>query len=204
MCGRGPASVQEIWFWRGIAELVTGRLYRGGRWEADVDERNRREFGEFVSARSAALIGLAYVLTADQHAAEDLLQTALTRAAARWGRIHSAPEAYVRQIMYREQISSWRRRARRRETAMAEPPDQAVVADTGTEARLIVRDALRALPAGKRAALVLRYLEDLPEAQVADILGCSVGTVRSQTSKAITQLRSVLALAGLSSIEEGS
>jgi RNA polymerase sigma-70 factor (sigma-E family) len=169
-----------------------------------VDERDRREFGEFVAARSGALIGLAYVLTADQHAAEDLLQTALTRAAARWGRIHSAPEAYVRQIMYREQISSWRRRARRRETAMAEPPDQAVVADTGTEARLIVWEALRALPAGKRAVLVLRYLEDLPEAQVADILGISVGTVRSQTSKAITQLRSVLALAGLSSTEAGS
>ena len=87
---------------------------------------------------------------------------------------------------------------------MAEPPDQAVVADTGAEARLIVREALRALPAGKRAVLVLRYLEDLPEAQVADILGCSVGTVRSQTSKAIAQLRSVLASAGLSSTEAGS
>ena len=125
-------------------------------------------------------MGLAYVLTANQHAAEDLLQTALTRAAARWGRIHGAPEAYVRQIMYREQISSWRRRARRRETTMADPPDQAVVADTGAEARVILQEALRALPAGKRAVLVLRYLEDLPEAQVASILGCSVGTVRSQ------------------------
>ena len=149
-------------------------------------------------------MGLAYVLTANQHAAEDLLQTALTRAAARWGRIHSAPEAYVRQIMYREQISSWRRRARRRETTMADPPDQAVVADTGAEARVILQEALRALPAGKRAVLALRYLEDLPEAQVASILGCSVGTVRSQTSKAITQLRSVLASAGLSSTEAGS
>jgi RNA polymerase sigma-70 factor (sigma-E family) len=169
-----------------------------------VNERDRREFGEFAAARSGALISLAYVLTADQHAAEDLLQTALTRAAARWGRIHSDPEAYVRQIMYREQISSWRRRARRRETTMADPPDQAVVADTGAEARLILREALRALPAGKRAVLVLRYLEDLPEAQVASILGCSVGTVRSQTSKAITQLRSLLASAGLSSTEARS
>jgi RNA polymerase sigma-70 factor (sigma-E family) len=168
-----------------------------------VNERDRREFGEFVAARSGALIGLAYVLAADQHAAEDLLQTALTRAAARWGRIHSAPEAYVRQIMYREQISSWRRRARRRETTMADPPDQAVVADAGADTRLIVREALRALPAGKRAVLVLRYLEDLPEAQVAGILGCSAGTVRSQTSKAITQLRSVLAAADLSSTEAG-
>ena len=145
-----------------------------------MNERDRREFGEFAAARSGALMGLAYVLTANQHAAEDLLQTALTRAAARWGRIHGAPEAYVRQIMYREQISSWRRRARRRETTMADPPDQAVVADTGAEARVILQEALRALPAGKRAVLVLRYLEDLPEAQVASILGCSVGTVRSQ------------------------
>ena len=169
-----------------------------------MNERDRREFGEFAAARSGALMGLAYVLTANQHAAEDLLQTALTRAAARWGRIHGAPEAYVRQIMYREQISSWRRRARRRETTMADPPDQAVVADTGAEARVILQEALRALPAGKRAVLVLRYLEDLPEAQVASILGCSVGTVRSQTSKAITQLRSVLASAGLSSTEAGS
>ena len=69
---------------------------------------------------------------------------------------------------------------------------------------MILQEALRALPAGKRAVLVLRYLEDLPEAQVASILGCSVGTVRSQTSTAITQLRSVLASAGLSSTEAGS
>ena len=168
-----------------------------------MNERDRQEFGEFVAARSGALIAMAYVLTADQHAAEDLLQTALTRAAARWGRIHSAPEAYVRKIMYREQISSWRRRARRPETVVSDLPDQAVVGDTGADTRLILQDALRALPPGKRAVLVLRYLEDLPEAQVAGVLGCSVGTVRSQTSKAITQLRSILASAGLSSTEAG-
>jgi RNA polymerase sigma-70 factor (sigma-E family) len=168
-----------------------------------VNERDRQEFAKFAAARSGTLIRLAYVLTADQHAAEDLLQTALTRAAARWGRIHGAPEAYVRQIMYREQVSSWRRRARRREVTMADPPDQAAGPVASAEARLDVQEALRALPAGKRAVLVLRYLEDLPEAQVADILGCSVGTVRSQTHKAITQLRSVLASAGLSSNEVG-
>jgi RNA polymerase sigma-70 factor (sigma-E family) len=167
-----------------------------------VDERARQEFADFAAARSAALIRLAYVLTGSQHAAEDLLQTALTSAAAKWGRIHTAPEPYVRQIMYREQVSGWRRRARRPETAMAQVPDQAAAAPaTSVEARLILQEALLALPAGKRAVLVLRYLEDLPEAQVAGILGCSVGTVRSQTHKAITQLRSSLALAGLSSTE---
>jgi len=168
-----------------------------------VNERDRQEFAKFAAARSGTLIRLAYVLTGDQHAAEDLLQTALTRAAARWGRIHAAPEAYVRQIMYREQVSSWRRRARRREVTMSDPPDQAAGPVASAEARLDLREALRALPAGKRAVLVLRYLEDLPEAQVADILGCSVGTVRSQTHKAITQLRSVLASADLSSNEVG-
>jgi RNA polymerase sigma-70 factor (sigma-E family) len=170
-----------------------------------VDERARDAFAAFAAARSGALIRLAYVLTGDQHAAEDLLQTALAKAAARWGRIHSAPEAYVRQIMYREQVSSWRRRARRREMTMADLPDRAAeVPATSEETRLSLQAALRALPAGKRAVLVLRYLEDLPEAQVADILGCSVGTVRSQTHKAITQLRSVLASAGLTKIEVGS
>ncbi len=116
-----------------------------------MDERARQDFAEFVAGRSAELLRLAYVLTADQHAAEDLLQSALTKAAARWGRIHSAPEAYVRQVMYREQVSWWRRRARRPVTVVArmpEPPaqDQMVMA----EARLALRDALLALPPGKR------------------------------------------------------
>jgi RNA polymerase sigma-70 factor (sigma-E family) len=154
-----------------------------------VDERARQDFAAFVAARSGALIRVAYVLTGDQHAAEDLLQSALTRAAAHWGRIHTAPEAYVRQIMYREQVSWWRRRARRPETAMAQPPEPPAGAPAASvEDRLAVQDALRALPARKRAVLVLRYLEDLPERQVAEILGCSVGTVRSQTHKAIAQL----------------
>jgi RNA polymerase sigma-70 factor (sigma-E family) len=169
-----------------------------------VEERIRQDFADFVAARSAALLRLAYVLTGDQHAAEDLLQTALTKAAARWGRIHSAPEGYVRQIMYREQVSGWRRRARRPVTVVAQVPelpaqDEMVMVD----ARLALRGALLALPPGKRVMLVLRYLEDLPEAQVADILGCSVGTVRSQTHKAIAQLRSVLPSLGLTSTEAG-
>lgn len=167
-----------------------------------MDERTRRDFTEFVVARSPELIRLAYVLAGNQHAAEDLLQNALTKAAAHWGRIHGAPEVYVRQILYREQVDGWRRRARRPETAVAqvpEPPagDPAI----SPEARLALQDALQALPARKRAVLVLRYLEDLPESQVAEILGCSVGTVRSQASKAIAQLRTVLPSLGLTSTE---
>jgi RNA polymerase sigma-70 factor (sigma-E family) len=148
------------------------------------------------------LLRLAHVLTGDRHAGEDLRQSALAKAAPHWGRIHGAPEGYVRRIMYREQVSWWRRRARRPEIAMADVPELPARDEVaGVEARLALRDALLALPPGKRVMLVLRYLEDLPEAQVADILGCSVGTVRSQTHKAIAQLRSVLPSLGQASTE---
>ena len=167
-----------------------------------MDERTRRDFGEFVAARSPELLRLAYVLTGDQHAAEDLMQGALTKAAAHWGRIHGAAEAYVRRVMYHEQVSWWRRRARRPEVAMAQVPELPAQDElAGVEARMALRDALLALPPGKRVMLVLRYLEDLPEGQVAEILGCSVGTVRSQTHKAIAQLRSVLPSLGQASTE---
>ena len=170
-----------------------------------MDERVRQDFTEFVTARSAELLRLAYVLTADRHAAEDLLQNTLIKAATHWGRIHSSPEAYVRRIMYREQVSLWRWRARRPETAMAqvpEPSERLEPDQAGTvEARLDLKGALLALPPRKRAVLVLRYLEDLPEDQVASILGCSVGTVRSQTHKAIAQLKLDLPSLGLSDTE---
>jgi RNA polymerase sigma-70 factor (sigma-E family) len=167
-----------------------------------VDEGARQDFTEFVAARSKQLIRLAYVLTGDQHSAQDLLQNALIKAAAHWGRIHSEPEAYVRRIMYREQVSWLRRRARRPETAMAQVPERAADDQVASvETRLTLQDALRALPPRKRAVLVLRSLEDMPESQVADILGCSVGTVRSQTHKAVAQLRSALPSLGLTSTE---
>ncbi len=167
-----------------------------------MDEGAQQEFAEFVAARSRRLIRLAYVLTGDQHAAEDLLQNALVKAAAHWGRIHTAPEAYVRRIMYREQVSWLRLRARRRETAMAQVPESLGGDETASvEARLALRDALLALPPRRRAVLVLRYLEDLPESQVAEIMGCSVGTVRSQSHRAVAQLRLVLPSLGLTSTE---
>ena len=167
-----------------------------------MDEGARQDFAEFVAARSRQLTRLAYVLTGDQYAAEDLLQNALIKAAANWGRIHTAPEAYVRRIMYREQASWLRRRARRRETSVAQVPEPAAGDDAASvEARLALRDALLALPPRRRAVLVLRYLEDLPESQVAEILGCSVGTVRSQSHRAIAQLRLALPSLGLTSTE---
>ncbi|MEW9529034.1 SigE family RNA polymerase sigma factor [Microbispora sp. NPDC049125] len=155
-----------------------------------MDAADERGFREFVSARAPALMRLAYLLTGgDQHSAEDLLQAALAKAVPRWGRMDD-PEAYIRQIMYRQQISWWRLAWRRRETAVADVPDRVGGDGTGdAELRMILRHALARLTPRQRAVLVLRYLEDLPEAEVARLLGCSVGTVRSTAHRSLARLR---------------
>jgi RNA polymerase sigma-70 factor (sigma-E family) len=154
-----------------------------------VDPTTRREFLEFCRARTSTLFRVAYGFTADQQLAEDLLQTALERTARRWERIDD-PEAYVRRVMYHEFISWWRR-WRRRETSVAEPPDRPDPADP-TEAadlRRSLRAALLRLGPRQRAVIVLRYLEDYSEREVAEILGCAPSTVSSQASRALARLR---------------
>ncbi|MFC8076804.1 SigE family RNA polymerase sigma factor [Streptomyces sp. NPDC057307] len=163
-----------------------------------MDATSQESFLEFVRNRSTALLRTAVLLSGgDRHAAEDLLQNALIKAAGRWHRIDE-PEAYVRQILYRQQVSRWRLKGRRKELSVAEPPDPgadtrtgAVGADTtgAAELRLVMREALSRLTARQRAVLVLRYFEDLPEADVARLLGCSVGTVRSTTHRSLARLR---------------
>ncbi|MFC8429990.1 SigE family RNA polymerase sigma factor [Streptomyces sp. NPDC057253] len=154
-------------------------------------------FRDFVDSRSSALLKTAVLLCGgDQHAGEDLLQNALVRAAGRWQKIDE-PEAYVRQVLYRQQVSRWRLKWPRRELSVAEPPEPAgtggTPADTAaaTELRLVMRQALSRLTARQRTVLVLRYFEDLPEADVARLLGCSVGTVRSTTHRSLARLRSL-------------
>lgn len=158
-----------------------------------VDDEAKARFGEFARARTAALIRVAYLLTGDQHAAEDLVQSALAKTYARWGSIrHEDPEGYVRTVMYREQVSWWRRR-RHRETVVGTPVDRACPdGSEGVDLRLAMRDALLRLPPAHRAVLVLRYFEDLTESQVAEVLDCSVGTVRSRTHRAVSRLRELL------------
>lgn len=161
---------------------------------ATMDVTDRDGFREFVANRSTALLRTAALLTGgDRHAAEDLLQNALVKAAGRWHRIEE-PEAYVRQILYRQQISRWRLKGWRRETSVAEPPDRAGNSDgTGAaDLRLVMRQALAQLTTRQRTVLVLRYFEDLPEAEVARLLGCSVGTVRSTTHRSLRKLREVV------------
>ncbi|GGJ97196.1 DNA-directed RNA polymerase sigma-70 factor [Streptomyces camponoticapitis] len=162
-----------------------------------MDATGQESFLEFVTNRSTALLRTAVLLSGgDRHAGEDLLQNALIKAAGRWHRIDE-PEAYVRQILYRQQVSRWRLKGRRKELTVADPPDPGVDARTASgadgtgaaELRLVMRDALSRLTARQRAVLVLRYFEDLPEADVARLLGCSVGTVRSTTHRSLARLR---------------
>jgi RNA polymerase sigma-70 factor (sigma-E family) len=162
-----------------------------------VDDEAKARFGDFVATRSSALIRVAFMLTGDQHAAEDLLQSALTKTAARWRTLrHEDPEGYVRAVMYREQVSWWRRLGRHREVAVHPPPDS-VAPDVTAHAdlRFSVRTAMLRLPPAQRAVLVLRFFEDLTETQAAEVLGCSVGTVRSRTHRALSRLRELLAQA---------
>ncbi|MGZ4521603.1 MAG: SigE family RNA polymerase sigma factor [Mycobacteriaceae bacterium] len=151
-----------------------------------------QEFQDLIAARGPALLRTAYLLTGDQQLSEDLVQTSLEKALRHWSRIKvpEAAEGYVRRIMYRENVSFWRQR-RAREIPTAEPPEQCGPACPGdaVEDRLVMRGALMRLGARQRTVLVLRFYEDLTEAQVARAMGVTVGTVKSQTAKALDQLR---------------
>ncbi|MEV0584225.1 SigE family RNA polymerase sigma factor [Nonomuraea sp. NPDC050310] len=157
-----------------------------------MDAAQERGFREFVSTRSPALMRLGYLLAGgDQHAAEDLLQAALAKLAAKWARVDS-PEAYVRQIMYRQQVSWWRTAGRRGEVVQAEPPERAQEGPAHrSELRMVLRAALSKLTPRQRTVLVLRYFEDLTDQQVARELGVSVGTVRSTAHRSLARLREI-------------
>jgi RNA polymerase sigma-70 factor (sigma-E family) len=149
-------------------------------------------FDEFVAARSRALLRTAYLLTRDHALAEDLLQTALTKAWFAWGRIDGNAEPYVRRILVNTYASWWRRKWHG-EHPTGELPERSVDGAAGEPTDLWA--AMARLPRRQRAVVVLRYFEDLTEAQTAEVLGCSVGTVKSQTSKALAKLRIDPALA---------
>ena len=146
-------------------------------------------YDEFVAARSPRLLRVAYLLTRDWSEAEDLLQTALMKAWFAWSRLSDEPEAYVRRIIATTYVS-WRRRRWSGESVRAELPEPAA-----EDAAVAIVDrhglwaALGRLPARQRAVLVLRFYEDLTEQQVAATLGVSIGTVKSQSARALQKLR---------------
>lgn len=152
-----------------------------------MDEQTWRAFDDFARARMPQMLRFAHVLTGDPHAAADLVQDALERAMLAWPRVsrQGDPEGYVRRTMVNRNISIWRKL--RRERLVDDPPEQQEDPPAGRD--LALWEQLRRLPPKQRAVLVLRYYEDLTEQQTADIVGCSVGTVKSQASKAIANLR---------------
>jgi RNA polymerase sigma-70 factor (sigma-E family) len=152
------------------------------------------EFTAFVAERGQALLRIAHALTGDRESAQDLVQGALAKAYARWPRIHSDAEAYVRKIIYNDRASAWRRPARRNEVFVADVPDRATEGrhDQDVTDRITVRNALLALPARQRAVLVMRYLEDRSVEETAEALGCRPGTVASQASRALVKLRDMV------------
>jgi RNA polymerase sigma-70 factor (sigma-E family) len=147
------------------------------------------EFEEFVLTRSPALLRTAYLLVRDLQLAEDLLQTSLTKAWFAWRRVDGDPEPYVRRILVTTSVSWWRKRWTH-ETPTAVIPEQATSPEAEWPAHgYEVWDALGRLPRRQRAVIVLRYVEDRTEAETADLLGCSLGTVKSQCFKALAKLR---------------
>jgi RNA polymerase sigma-70 factor (sigma-E family) len=157
--------------------------------------RNDAVFTEFVTTRSVSLLRTAYLLTGDRHLAEDLLQTALIKAYPLWGRIREprAAESYVRTAMVRTLINWRKRHAWTRERAAADPPDIATPADgDDIDTRVRLWPIVLALPPRQRAVIVLRYYEDLTESQTAEILGCSIGAIKSHNARALRTLRARL------------
>jgi RNA polymerase sigma-70 factor (ECF subfamily) len=159
------------------------------------------EFREFVTARSAALLRTAYLLAGDWATAEDLLQTALTKTYLAWKRLGEieAVEPYARRVLVNTATSWWRRRWHGEKPTEVLPeraaPDQL---EEQLERDVLWRH-VKALPARQRAVLVLRFYEDMSEAQTAAMLNISAGTVKSQTSRALATLRQRLAAEGIES-----
>jgi RNA polymerase sigma-70 factor (sigma-E family) len=152
-------------------------------------------FRAFVAARRPALVRTATLLAAgDAHAAEDLVQTALTRLYVAWPRVdrEHGPEAYARRILVNALIDEQRRPWSRRESSRAELPDTAAEPPASAEDRDAVRRALAGLAPRMRAAVVLRHWLGYDVAECAQLLGCSEGTVKSQTARGLDRLRTLL------------
>ena len=148
------------------------------------------DFDIFVRGTSTRLLRTAVLLTGDLSAAEDLVQEVYERVYVRWRHIRGAPEPYARKALTNLVANRWRSRGRRPEVALADQHDRP---DFDGADGFAIRDqllaALQDLPPRQRAVLVLRYYEDLTEVQTAEVLGCSVGTVKSQASRALGKLR---------------
>jgi len=153
---------------------------------------------EFIDRNSRLLLRSAWLLTGNWASAEDLVQTSLLQSWLHWDAIKAdSPDFYVRRVLMNTFLSGQRRQWTR-ERPMAELPDRAGADElTSTDLRQVIWRSLSGLPPRQRAVVVLRYFNDLSEAQAARVLDCSVGTVKSQTSRALARLRSIPELQSL-------
>lgn len=153
------------------------------------------DFAEFYAATWPLLLRTTYVVAGDRQRAEDALQAAYAKALASWGRVSRAddPVAYLRKMAVNAALAQHRTAFARREATVGVVPDRS---SASGEDALLERDevwvAVRGLPPRQRAVVVLRYYEDLSEQQIAEILGCRPGTVKSQASAALATLRALL------------
>jgi RNA polymerase sigma-70 factor (sigma-E family) len=166
---------------------------------------DEQDFGRLVAGHSRALLRAGWLMTGDWSLAEDLVQTSLEATWHHWPTIvrRDAPEVYVRRVM----VSTWLRWRRRRwssEVPEGRVPDVTLVDDKHerTDVRLIVLTALNSLSPRQRAVLILRYFDDLTEAETAAALGCSAGSVKAHATRAMTKLRRSPGVLGL--LNEGS
>lgn len=166
-------------------------LVRAGVTMSDRTHGRDAEFAEYMQARQARLLRTAYLLTGDRHSAEDLVQTSLAKLYLAWDKVHDqgSMDGYVRRIMVNENNSLWRRGWKKREFASETIPERELVDEYDEGARGALWDLVQTLPKKARAVVVLRYYEELSEAETAEILGISVGTVKSQASRALATLR---------------
>ena len=149
------------------------------------------EFSSYMNARQASLLRTAYLLTGDRHTAEDLVQTAFAKLYLAWDKVldQGSIDGYVRRILVNEHNSLWRRAWKRRELASETLPDRPHHDEYDAGAGRELWELVQTLPKKARAVVVLRYYEELSEAETADALGISVGTVKSQASRALAVLR---------------
>jgi RNA polymerase sigma-70 factor (sigma-E family) len=158
-----------------------------------MDDASDAAYLGYVHGRIPALRRVAYLLSGDEHQADDLVQETITKLYARWPRISAVDnvDAYVHTMMVRAFMDE-KRRGWWRVRLFGSPPERAAAVAGAAEDRTILRAALAQVPPRQQAVLVLRFLCDLSVAEVAEVLGCSAGTVKSQTSHGLNALRKIL------------